>query len=76
MNKAIINVTSPKNLAIYLLEPSREIVMGLEGVFMGSQIMEDEIFEHSITFCWEVACQQHTVHNIMGSRGGKKRKDC
>jgi hypothetical protein len=32
-------------------------------------IMGDEISEHSITFCWEDACQQHAVQNIMGSRG-------
>jgi hypothetical protein len=31
--------------------------------------MEKENFEHSITFCWEDARQQHTVQNIMGSRG-------
>ncbi len=33
------------------------------------RIMGDDISEHSITFCWEDACQQHTVENIMGSRG-------
>jgi hypothetical protein len=34
----------------FLLESSREIVMGSEGVFMGS-IMEDKISEHSTNFC-------------------------
>jgi hypothetical protein len=43
--------------------------------------MEDEISEHSITFllglfCWEDACQQHTVQDIMGSRGRKNSEDC
>ncbi len=52
------------------MESSREKIMGSEGIFMG-----DEISEHSITFCWEDACQQHTVQNIMGSRGWKKSKD-
>ncbi len=36
-------------------------------------------FEHNFLlglFCWEDACQQHTVQNIMGSRGWKKSKDC
>jgi hypothetical protein len=31
----VTNVTSPQDLAIFLLEPSREIVMGLEGCFYG-----------------------------------------
>ncbi len=39
-----------------------------EGVFMGSDY-EDEVSEHSNNFCWEDACQQQTVQNIMGSRG-------
>jgi hypothetical protein len=29
------NVSSPYNLALFLLEPSREIVMGLEGGYYG-----------------------------------------
>jgi hypothetical protein len=32
----VTRVTSPQDLTIFLLEPRREIVMGLEGVFMGS----------------------------------------
>jgi hypothetical protein len=36
--------------------------------------MKDEISEHFTNFflglfCWEDACQQHTVQYIMGSRG-------
>jgi hypothetical protein len=27
-------------------------------------------------FCWEDACQEHTVQLITGSRGWKKSKDC
>jgi hypothetical protein len=34
-----------------LLEPSREIVMGLEG-FLWVWIMENEIFKQFMTFCW------------------------
>jgi hypothetical protein len=35
----------------FLLERSREIVMG-SGGFLWVWIMEDEIFKHSITFFW------------------------
>jgi hypothetical protein len=46
--------------------------MGFKG-FLWVQIMEDDISEHSTNFSWVLllgnACQQHTVQNIMGSRG-------
>jgi hypothetical protein len=42
--------------------------MGLEGI-LWVRIMEGEISEHSANFCWEDACQQHTVQYIMGSGG-------
>jgi hypothetical protein len=50
------------------MESSREKIMGLEG-FLWVWVMGDQISEHSITFCWEDASQQHTVQKIMGSRG-------
>jgi hypothetical protein len=48
--------------------------MGLEWGLLWVWIMEDEITEHSTKFllclfCWEDACQQHTVQYILGSRG-------
>ncbi len=62
----------------FLLEPSREIVMGSElwRWVLWVWIMEDEVSEHSTNFCWKDACQLHTAQNIMGSRGWKKSKDC
>ncbi len=64
----------------FLLVPSREIVMGLEGSFMGFDYGRWNFWTfHNFLqglFCWKDACQQRTVQNIMGSRGWKKSKDC
>ncbi len=54
---------------------SRETIMGLEGVFMGSDYgrWSFRTFRNFLlgSLYWEDACQQHTVQNIMGSRGSK-----
>jgi hypothetical protein len=57
------NVTSPYYLAIFLWNPAEKKLWVWMG-FLRVWIMEDEIFEHSVTFCWEDACQQHIVQNI------------
>jgi hypothetical protein len=64
-----LNGIKQGRMEFFLMESSREKIMGLEGGFSWVRIMGDEIFEHSITFCWEDTSQQHTVQNIMGSRG-------
>jgi hypothetical protein len=45
------------------MEPSREIVMGLEGV-LWVWVMEDEISEHSTDFCWVCFAGKMPAKNI------------
>jgi hypothetical protein len=48
-----------------LLEPSREIVMGLEGVFIWVWILEEEISEHSTKCCWVCFPGKMPANNIL-----------
>ncbi len=56
------------------MEFSREKIMSSdEGVFMGLDYGRWNFWKFQsflmVLFCGEDACQQHTVQNIMGSRG-------
>ncbi len=46
------------------MESNREKIMGLEG-FLWVQIMEDEISEHSTTFCWVCFAGKMPASNIL-----------
>jgi hypothetical protein len=35
--------------------------------------MEDEIFEHSITFCWKDACQRNIPYRIIWVQEDERR---
>jgi hypothetical protein len=50
--------------SFFLLDSSREIVMGLEG-FLWVQIMEDEISEHCTNFCWVGFAGKMPASNIL-----------
>jgi hypothetical protein len=47
-----------------MLEPSREIVMGLRG-FLCVRIMGDEISKHSTNFCWVCFAGKMPANNIL-----------
>jgi hypothetical protein len=48
-----------------LLEPSREIVIGLGRRFLWVRIMEDEISEHFTHFCWVCYAGKMPASNIL-----------
>ncbi len=47
------------------MEPSRETIIGSEGVFMELDYIEDEICENSITFCWVCFAGKMPASNIL-----------